>query len=398
MDPVQVLVIVQDNTGPEAGTGGSNAGQFVADYYMQQRNIPAANILHISTCVEKTGTGTCCAPGESCDVYASLSTNIAYSTYLSAIQAPLVAKLNANSGALANSIHYIVTTYGVPLTIISRTVGPTTFTGLSIDSAIAALNQSVFSGFYSVNPYWASGGFGSPTSTPAHLINMTLSPRWYSVTRLDGPSAMIATGLVDKAIFAERNGINARAANSYFDWQGIGSVLNSGTQNQRADATVLSASNLCAAHPTWTCTLNNQATSGHIITAYTKTLFAYGWYYEPNLINSFTAASGAVAGLLVSDSGDKVRNASANTWVPYLLTRGVTATWGTTSEPFIDQFPIGNTILSHLWNGYPWGEAAYLGTPSTNWMSIFLGDPLYLPRFKGPSSIGKGVIFKGTLQ
>jgi uncharacterized protein (TIGR03790 family) len=399
VDPSQVLVIVQDNTGPEAGTGGANAGQFVADYYMNARHIPAGNILHIATCVERTGTGMCCSPGESCDLTSSLAINISLSDFQTLIQAPLVALLNANGGALANSIHYIVSTYGVPITIQSRTASAITYTSLSIDSAIAALNQPVFIDPYSVNPYWSQGGFGNPSSTPAHLINLNLSPKFYAVTRLDGPTVAAATGLVDRAIAAEVNGIDARAANNYFDWQGIGSSTSSGTLNQRADATILSAYNLCVAKATWTCILNNQATSGTEIVAPVKTLFQWGWRYEPSsLTTAETVVSGAVAANLISDSGDKLRQIGANTWASYLMSKGVTAMWGTTGEPFVDQFPIGNSILNHLWRGYPWAEAAYLGTQSTNWMAMFIGDPLYLPRFKGPGGIGRGVVFKGTFK
>lgn len=387
-DPNSVLVIVQDNTGPETGTGGANAGQYVADYYMSVRGIPAGNIVHISTCMEN-GAGGCCSPGGTCSMTNSTSTNISYQSYLDNIQAPIVAKLA--TGSLASTIKYIVPTYGVPVTIISRTVASTTYTGLSIDNAIAAINQNIFTGFYSVNPYWAQAGFGSPASTPEHLVDLNLTPRWYAVSRLDGTSAAIAKGLVDKAILGETAGVNIRG-NGYFDWQGIGSSTSSGTANQRTDATMLSAYSLCAARTNFACIVNNQTTSGHAITAYTGMQWMWGWYYEPTALTSISILPGAVGTILISDSGDKLRYGTNETWVPYLLARGITATWGVTSEPFIDQYPIGNTILNHLWAGYTFGEAFWMGVPNTNWMAIAVGDPLYRPKFIGPMH-AKGVTF-----
>jgi hypothetical protein len=53
-DPSSVLIVVNDNTPPEAGTGGVNAGQYVADRYAAARGIPARNIAHIRT------TMACC--------------------------------------------------------------------------------------------------------------------------------------------------------------------------------------------------------------------------------------------------------------------------------------------------------------------------------------------------
>src|SRR5437870_8346936 len=48
-DPSTVLIIVNDNTPPQAGTGSVGASQFVANYYAAARGIPTSNIVHTST-------------------------------------------------------------------------------------------------------------------------------------------------------------------------------------------------------------------------------------------------------------------------------------------------------------------------------------------------------------
>jgi len=60
---------------------------------------------------------------------------------------------------------------------------------------------------------------------------------------------------------------------------------------------------------------------------------------------------------------------------------GITATWGAVSEPFAQHYARGDNLLSHLWRGYTFGEAAYISAPVLNWMMVFVGDPLYRPSY-----------------
>src|SRR4051794_12372196 len=90
----RVLVLVNDAMPAEAGTGGTGASVFIGEYYAAQRGIPKTNIVHL-----KTDTGE----------------YVSYTDYLSQVEKPVKAALEANGGDLKQKILYIVPTYGVPL-------------------------------------------------------------------------------------------------------------------------------------------------------------------------------------------------------------------------------------------------------------------------------------------
>lgn len=391
-DPSQVLVIVQDNTGPETGTGGANASQWVADHYMAARGIPAGNVLHIATYVEK-GNGTSCSPGGTCILNHPSSTVMTYQQYLDGIETPLKTKLAANSGALAASIRYIVPVYGVPYQIRTRTV-INTADYLSIDATISCLNQTLLSlialggGIGCINPYWR----GDLTSgDPAHLDAFTSTGKLYVTVRLDGPSALIAAGLVDKAIAAETNGINRASGIGYFDWQG-------GGQNNEANDSMAATNTACMAVRGLRCSLNDQSSTGGLITSAPNTLWAWGWYSGTAVNDVYTFAPGAVGAQFTSYTANFIREQGLGSWVPLWLLRGITATWGNTGEPSSQGRGLstfGDVVLGHLWKGYTFGESYALGTYTFGWMSIGLGDPLYRLKLIGPSHLGSGAKLSG---
>jgi uncharacterized protein (TIGR03790 family) len=360
-DPTTVLVIVQDNLGPEPGTGNKNAGQFVADYYMQRRGIPAGNIVHIRTYIE-TGQGSSCIPGGppphdpttimKCDPAHSSSTNINYALFQTQIATPVLAKLKA----LGNKIKYIVPVYGVPIT--TWTVAGSVYAG--VDSLLAGiLIPNPLGQTGTQNPYWGSSDHIDVSTTGILLV-----------TRLDGRSAVLAKGLVDKAIAGETVGVKGTG---YFDY-GPTAPLGSST---------LAAYKLCKAIvPPQTCQLNDQSISGHFISSAPGTAWAWGGY-DVTAANArgYTFVPGAVGAQMNSLSGDCIRCPNPTNYVNVWLAAGITATWGAVWEPFTTGYALGDTLLGRLWAGYTFGEAAYIAAPTLNWMMEFVGDPLYRPSY-----------------
>ena len=128
------------------------------------------------------------------------------------------------------------------------------------------------------------------------------------------------------------------------------------------------------------CILNDQTATGGMIASAPGALWAWGWYsFSTNDVYSF--APGAVGAQLTSYTAESIRYQKTGAWVPLWLERGITATWGATGEPYVNGYTVGDALLNRLWNGYTFGEAAYLATPKLNWKMVFVGDPLYLPRF-----------------
>jgi uncharacterized protein (TIGR03790 family) len=373
-DPASVLVIVQDNTGPEPGTGRKNASQYVADYYMQHRGIPTGNIVHIRTYIED-GQGSSCIPGGppphdagtvmKCDPAHSSSTNIQAALYKSQVAVPVLAKLTA----LGGKIKYIVPAYGVPVTIWTAPG----VDAISLDSALAGILLPP--GKPTGNPYYNAGSASSPPHIDVSTSGVLL------VSRLDGRTAALSAGLVDKAIAGETIGVNGIG---YFDWQGQGTAAN---QNNgypfQPDFSMLNAYTLCGALvPGQPCTLNNQGATHAMIRSAPNAAWAWGWYdLGATNAGGYTFVTGAVGAQLASNSANCVRSPCSGGYVSAWLAQGITATWGAVSEPFAQYYALGDNLLSHLWRGYTFGEAAYISSPVLNWMMVFVGDPLYRPSY-----------------
>jgi uncharacterized protein (TIGR03790 family) len=178
----RVLILVNDRV-PESVS--------VGQYYAAKRNIPTANILHLKT-----------LPTE----------QISQEEFKDQIENPVRKFLDANGGAMRKKILYIVPTYGVPVKIAQQ---------FAVDSVLVMM----YAGQEDLkpplrNPYSAPTG-----SRPPHFaewsdgVAAANNFKMFAVTRLDGPSAEIAKGLVDKAIQAETS-LTMTSGIAYFDSQG----------------------------------------------------------------------------------------------------------------------------------------------------------------------------------
>jgi len=350
-DPATVLIIVNDATPAEQGTGTMGASEYVGWYYAGARHIPLSNVFHIST-----------VSGPSSDPHDPLGWHISWEEFNTRIRVPLRAFLESQQ--LESKIKYIVPTYGVP-THISSYKG---YENLSVDSFLASIYAAGSDEIGSLNPLFSADS----TSMPAHWSSAELASPVYAVARLDGPSPALAVSLVERALQAEQ-GITRTSGIGYFSQAGL-----TGTDTRAmADQSIVSAATLCRA-AALTCELNDRRVTGRSISPAPNTLWAWGWSGASDGAYSF--APGAVGAQVASASAGTVRSVERGTQAPLWITQGITATWGTTSEPS-GLFTAGDNLLNHLWNGYSFGESAYLATPSLNWMMMFLGDPLYTPVF-----------------
>jgi uncharacterized protein (TIGR03790 family) len=178
----RVLILVNDRV-PESVS--------VGQYYAAKRSIPTANILHLKTLAAE---------------------QISQDEFKEQIENPLRKFLDAGGGAMRRKILYIVPTYGVPVKIAQQ---------FAVDSVLAAM----YAGHEDQkpplrNPYWGATG-----SRPPHFAEWSDGTaaannlKMFVVTRLDGPTAEIAKGLVDKAIQAETS-LTLKSGIGYFDSQG----------------------------------------------------------------------------------------------------------------------------------------------------------------------------------
>ena len=196
------------------------------------------------------------------------------------------------------------------------------------------------------------------------------------IARLDGPSADIARGLVDKALQAERDGLWGRV---YFDGRGSSKT---DTNNFLGDKWILGAAEICRVLGFETTLDENPET---FPTSFPMSQIAIycGWYDE-NVSGPFTLPKvefmpGAFAYHLHSSSAATLRSTDKN-WCGPLLAKGATCTMGCVYEPYLEFTPdIAVFIVRLAATGFTFGEAAWAAQPVLSWQTTVVGDPLYRP-------------------
>ena len=279
---------------------------------------------------------------------------------------------------ITTKIRYAVLCYGVPLKIdVDPTIQETVSEKMqpvlrrneaSVDSELAWLPLSRMS-FPLTGPFpnWLYCTTNAASLNPTNGILL--------VARLDGPSAEIASGLVDKAIQAERDGLWGRA---YFDARGI---PKSDTNYYLGDEWMLSAAQT-ARQLGFETTVDDQP--GTFLATFPMSHIAIycGWYDAgvsgPFALPKVEFMPGAFAYHLHSYSANTLRSATEN-WCGPLLAKGATCTMGCVYEPYLSFTPNVAFFMRALANNYTFGEAAWASQAALSWQTAVIGDPLYRP-------------------
>ncbi len=193
------------------------------------------------------------------------------------------------------------------------------------------------------------------------------------VSRLDGPGEHIAAALVDKAVSAERNGLNGFA---YID-SGY-SLKKKMPLYVEYDQSLYQTASLLA-----------ERTQMKVVHEQTPKLFApgkcpntalyCGWYSLKKYVDAFDFVTGAVGYHIASWEAVDLRNPRSTQWCPAMLRDGITATIGSVAEPYLATFPKPDLFFSQLVNGKCLAEAFYRAKPYNSWQMVLIGDPLYRP-------------------
>ena len=227
------------------------------------------------------------------------------------------------------------------------------------------------------------------TSTNAPMLHPTNGV--LLVTRLDGPSAAIARGLVDKALQAEAEGLWGRA---YFDLRNI-----TEPGYKQGDDWIRGASEICRHLGFETVVDENPGTfpAGFPMS---QIAIYIGWY-DGNVSGPFAQPTvefmpGAFAYHLHSYSAATLRSASQN-WVGPLLAKGATITMGCVAEPYLTGTPdVAVFTARFIYSGFTFGEAAYACQPWLSWQTTVVGDPLYRPFGRNPEQLHQGLYSRGN--
>lgn len=326
----------------------------VARYYMSKRAIPASNICKISV---------------------SSNDQVKQAEYDTNVKRPIQKCLEA---AGRDKILYIVFSYHTPwlLEMVPGTYALDQFIADAWDEYLperAAEEPEV-------QPYFgraeSEGDLYEPYVPLAEYRARTNARRIYSVWRLDAASATVAKGLVDKALYAEANGLSGNACfdrrtdptTSVYDFgygQGDWDIHQAAEFARRAGFPVVED-----AHAEEFGTAPAPLRCDH------AALYA-GWYALNHYNDAFSWNPGAIGIHLDSASATNPRG-GAN-WAANAIARGITVTAGATTEPYLDNLPHPDQALWYLFHGANVGDALLRSERLLKWRIINVGDPLYRP-------------------
>lgn len=305
-------------------------------------------------------------------------------------------KTTDRNGALATGkIRYLVLCYGVPSKIEEdsrhREDGSEEFppelrvNRASVDSELSVLpRRERESRLVGPLQNFLYASTNRTELTPANGLLM--------VARLDGPTAAIARGLVDKAIEAETNGLWGRA---YFDLRG----MTDGPYKIGDDW--LRGAHKIVRRMGWETYLDEAPTTLPVEYPLDRVGLYAGWYSDSGRVNGpFTRDSvdfmpGAIAYHLHSFSAQQIRT-SDNYWVGPLLAKGAAATMGFVHEPYLQFTPDMTAFFARIIAlGFSFGEAAYTAQQALSWQTTVIGDPLYRPYRKPPGQLHQELEARG---
>ncbi len=281
-------------------------------------------------------------------------------------------------------IRYAVLCYGVPVRIAGTTnlveKGAEEFrpemrrNEAAVDSELALLPTSK-------NTYLLAGAIPNPLFSTTNKMWLDPTNGVLMVTRLDGPSAAIARGLVDKAMDAETNGMWGRA---YFDTRGLTNGI-----YKIGDDMIHAAARMCRRGGFETIEDDNPETFA--VSFPMSQIAVYVGWYDGNVSGPFTRPKvefmpGAFAYHLHSFSAESIRTPNQH-WVGPLLDKGATLTMGCVYEPYLQYTPNIFTFCTGMLQGFTYGEAACASQGVFSWQTTVIGDPLDSPSGKraGPT-------------
>jgi uncharacterized protein (TIGR03790 family) len=323
----------------------------VANYYRARRGIPASN---------------------ACAINVANRSWVDLATYESAIKNPIRECLNAVG---KDNILYVVLSYATPDVAADSFA---IFGYRSVDQLIIDVwdqlgtNASGYVG----NPYYAHAASSAniyPTFVSFADYRRSGSARLiYSVWRLDGSSATVAKGLVDKAIIAEGQSLGAASGIGCFD-RIYGDINLQADSGYGAGEWDLHQAARLASQAGFTVIEDDNGAEFGTAPAPPRcdnALLYAGWYSYGNYNDAFSFANGAIGWHLDSYSW---------VWSRAALDRGITVTSGVVSEPFLEGLTHPDGTFRNLLNGANVGDAFLRNTNWVRWMVVNWGDPLYRP-------------------
>jgi uncharacterized protein (TIGR03790 family) len=330
----------------------------VARYYMAQRKIPDAN---------------------RCAIAPSSIDFVKRNEYESRVQAPVRKCIEAVG---KQKVIYIVFSYHTPfdVEVDDRMFALDSFAADLWDEYSPTRPGNEMPG----HPYFgeaeSQGNFYASYISLAAYRDQPRAANIYSVWRLDAATAGLAKGLVDKALYAEANGLSGKAC---FDQQ-FGSVEQlPDSASASGDWDVHQAAEFARRAGFEVVEDDTRAEFGSApapLRCDGAALYA-GWYSLNHYNDAFSWNPGAIGLHLDSASAQNPRDGI--NWAANALKKGITITSGAAAEPYLEGLAHPDQALLYLFQGANAGDALLRSTRWLKWMILNIGDPLYRPFPKG---------------
>ena len=241
----------------------------------------------------------------------------------------------------------------------------------SLDSEIALVLEKDYplSGWM-LNPYFF--GFRDKT-LPIKKEHVLM------VSRLDGPDAKTVKRIIDDSIKTEEKGLSGIA---YFDarWPDPGHKKLSAYALY--DRSIHLASGRVKKSRRLPVVLDEKQDLFKPGACPDAALYC-GWYSLANYVDAFQWKSGSIGYHIASSECSTLKQKNSNVWCKKMLEKGVAATIGPVSEPYVNAFPLPELFFGLLVDGnLTLAECYLISIPYLSWKMVLVGDPLYLP-FKG---------------
>lgn len=202
------------------------------------------------------------------------------------------------------------------------------------------------------------------------------------VSRLDAPTAELATKLVDRAVEAETHGLNGTI---YLDAQGIPAKEHPDTYT-KYDQSLQTLHRFLGEQSVYRSTLENTAARFDRPGQAPDVALYVGWYRLRHYEDAFTFVPGAIGYHMASAEAVSLHQSGETGWCKNALEHGITATLGSVGEPYLDAFPEPLEFTALLMTGqYSLVEAYYLTSRWVSWRMVLIGDPLYNPWRQKPA-------------
>lgn len=356
----------------------------VAEHYARKRNVPAGQVVGL----DLPSTEAISRPDFKADLQRPLA-KFLENKKLFIIRSEMVPATNGQPGKVywrvkESKIRYAVLCYGVPSRItedsdlresgVEKLPEPLRRNSAAVDSELALLPMNDYK--LPITGVLQNSFFASTDPQGFHPTNGVLM-----VARLDGPSAAVAKGLVDKAMESETVGLWGRA---YFDLRGI-------KEGEYKFGDDFLRSGAEAARKLGWETLVDEDEKTFPAALPLSQMAIYGGWYDAQVSGPFAQSNvefmpGAFAYHLHSFSAATIRDSTKN-WVGPLLARGATTTIGFVDEPYLAGTLDVGVFLSRFLRGFSFGEAAYAAQSSLSWQTTVIGDPLYRPVDRSPQQL-----------